>query len=108
MSELNVIDSSIKLFSIDKKVITFQINQDEKTITDINIAIVIRFKIFRDMLVFEDPKMKARQFEPVILGTPTKIKDGNYSYYIQRKVLTGKHGKNNDAGSIEARMQRGH
>ena len=37
MSELNVIDSSIKLFSIDKKVITFQINRDEKTITDVNI-----------------------------------------------------------------------
>lgn len=66
------------------------------------------FKIFRDMLVFEDPKMKSRQFEPVILGTPTKIKDGNYSYYIQRKVVNGKHGKNNDASSIEARMQRGH
>ena len=37
MSELNVIDSSIKLFSIDKKVITFKINRDEKNITDINI-----------------------------------------------------------------------
>ena len=66
------------------------------------------FRIFSDMLIFEDPKMKTRQFDPVIIGTPTKIKDGNYSYYVQRKVLTGKRGKNNDASSIEARMQRGH
>ena len=67
------------------------------------------FKIFKDMLVMDDPKMKAKNFEPVLLGTPTKIKDGNYSYYVQRKVSSGKHGKNSgDINSIEAKMQRGH
>ena len=30
MSELNIIDSSVELFSIDKKVITFQINHNNK------------------------------------------------------------------------------
>lgn len=66
------------------------------------------FKVFKDMLRMEDPKMRQKDFEPVLLGTPTKIKDGNYSYYVQRKVYTGKNGKKGDRNSIEARMQRGH
>lgn len=66
------------------------------------------FKVFKDMLQMDDPKMKQKNFEPVLLGTPTKIKDGNYSYYVQRKVYTGKNGKKGDRNSIEARMQRGH
>ena len=66
------------------------------------------FKVFKDMLRMEDPKMKQKDFEPVLLGTPTKIKDGNYSYYVQRKVYNGKNGKKGDRNSIEARMQRGH
>lgn len=71
---------------------------------------VDQFKIFSDMLKMDDdPKLKNKNFEPVLLGTPTKIKDGIYSYYIQRKVYNGKgNGKKSDQAIIEARMQRGH
>ena len=40
MSELNIIDSSKNLFSIDKKVIVFEINNEKKnTLSNININI---------------------------------------------------------------------